>query len=92
LEPQVKESQGGDQVSAVLPENETEEKEEILLTPSTVEPVKPKMSSSFKGKSSRTMRQDKISSADVREQLERQTTQIDKIRPLLQSAIYIKRY
>ena len=79
LGPQVKESREDvkideDQVSPVLPENETEEKEEILLTP-TVEPVKPKM------------RQHKISPADAREQLERQTTKIDKIRTLLQSIL-----
>ncbi|MFZ0511971.1 MAG: hypothetical protein WAM14_10220 [Candidatus Nitrosopolaris sp.] len=89
-ERQVKESQeeevkiGEDQV---LPENEEEEKEEILLTASTVEPSKPKMSSSSKAKSSRTRRRDEISPADVREQLERQTTQIDKIRPMLQSIL-----
>ena len=66
----------------VLPENEEEEKEEILLTASTVEKAKPKMSSSSKAKSSRTRRREEISSANVREQLERQTT---KIRPMLQS-------
>ena len=74
-----------DEQLKVLPENEEEEKEEILLTASTVEKAKPKMSSSSKAKSSRTRRRDEISSANAREQLERQSTQIDKIRPMLQS-------
>jgi len=81
FEPQVKESQevkiGGD-VIQVLPENEREEKEEILLT-SSVELAKLKASSS-KAKSSRTQRQDEISSANMRKLLERQTAQVDKIK------------
>jgi hypothetical protein len=90
FEPQVKEPQdeeikiGQDEQLQVLPENEQEEKEEILLTSSIVEHAKPKTSSS-KAKSSRTRGRDEISSADVRKVLERQTTQIDKIRLMLQS-------
>jgi hypothetical protein len=88
FEPQVMESQEevkiGEDALQVLPENEQEEKEEILLTSSIVEPAKPKTSSS-KAKSSRTRGRDEISSADVRKVLERQTTQIDKIRLMLQS-------
>jgi hypothetical protein len=88
FEPQVKESQEevkiGEDTLQVLPENEQEEKEEILLTPSNVEPAKPKTSSS-KAKSSRTRRRDETSSANVRKMLERQSTQIDKIRIMLQS-------
>lgn len=71
----------------VLPENEEEEKEEILLTASTVEKARPKMSSPSKAKSSRMRRRDEISSANVRYQLEKQTTQIDKIRRTLQSIL-----
>lgn len=70
-----------------MPENEEEEKEEILLTASTLEKAKPKMSSSSKAKSSRMPRRNKISSTYVRKQLERQTAQIDKIRPMLQSIL-----
>jgi hypothetical protein len=73
----------GDQFQ-VLAENEQEEKEEILLTAPSVEPAKPKMSSS-KAKSSRTRRRDEISSPYVRKMLERQTSHIDKIRLMLQS-------
>ncbi|MFZ0895348.1 MAG: hypothetical protein WAZ77_12680 [Candidatus Nitrosopolaris sp.] len=87
FEPQVKDFQEEVKISEdtlhVLPENEQEEKEEILLTAPTVELPKPKMSSS-KAKSSRR-RRDKISSVDVRKMLEKQTTQIDKIRLMLQS-------
>jgi hypothetical protein len=73
----------GDQFQ-VLAENEQEEKEEILLTAPSVEPAKPKMSSS-KAKSSRTRRRDEIGSPYVRKMLERQTSHIDKIRLMLQS-------
>jgi hypothetical protein len=76
-----------DQQLNVLPENEEEENEEILLTARTVEKAKPKMSSLSKAKSSRMRRRVEISSASVREQLERQTTQIDKIRSMLQSLV-----
>ena len=76
-----------DQQLNVLPENEEEENEEILLTARTVEKAKPKMSSPSKAKSSRMRRRVEISSASVREQLERQTTQIDKIRSMLQSLV-----
>jgi hypothetical protein len=76
-----------DQQLNVLPENEEEENEEILLTARTVEKAKPKMSSLSKAKSSRMRRRVEISSASVREQLERQTTQIDKIRSVLQSLV-----
>lgn len=76
-----------DQELNVLPENEEEENEEILLTARTVEKAKPKMSSLSKAKSSRMRRRVEISSASVREQLERQTTQIDKIRSMLQSLV-----
>lgn len=77
-----------DQQLNVLPENEEEEEnEEILLTARTVEKAKPKMSSLSKAKSSRMRRRVEISSASVREQLERQTTQIDKIRSMLQSLV-----
>jgi len=67
FEPQVKEPQdeeikiGQDEQLQVLPENEQEEKEEILLTSSIVEPAKPKTSSS-KAKSSRMRRRDVLSS------------------------------
>lgn len=76
-----------DQQLNVLPENEEEENEEILLTARTVEKAKPKMSSLSKAKSSRMRRRVEISSASVREQLERQTTQIDKIRSMMQSLV-----
>src|SRR4249920_3880293 len=89
FEPQVKQPQEEVQVGEgeqfqVLPGNEEEEKEEILLTAPTVEPAKSKMSSS-KAKSSRTRRRDATSSTDLKKHLERQTTQIDKIRLMLQS-------
>jgi hypothetical protein len=75
FEPQVKDFQEEVKISEdtlhVLPENEQEEKEEILLTAPTVELPKPKMSSS--------------KAKDVRKMPERQTTQIDKIRVMLQS-------
>lgn len=75
FEPRVKDFQEEVKISEdtlhVLPENEQEEKEEILLTAPTVELPKPKMSSS-KTKSSRTRRRDA-------------TTQINKIRLMLQS-------
>jgi hypothetical protein len=86
FEPQVKESQDvkiNENTIQAFPENEQEEKEEILLTPSSVELAKLKTSSS-KAKSSRTQRQDEISSANMRKLLERQTAQIDKIRLMLQ--------
>jgi hypothetical protein len=90
FEPQVKEPQeeeikiGQDEPLQVLPENEQEEKEEILLTSSIVEPAKAKMSSS-KAKSSRMRRLDVLSSVDVRKMLEKQNTQIHKITVMLQS-------
>ncbi len=88
FEPHIKEPQEEVQVGVgeqfqVLPGNKEEEKE-ILLTAPTVEPAKPKMSSS-KTKSSRTRRRDDISSTDLKKQLERQTTQIDQIRLMLHS-------
>ena len=88
FEPQVKEPQEevkvgeGDQFQ-VLPENEEEEKEEILLTVPTVEPAKPKKSS-FKAKSLRARRRDTTSSTGLKKELERQATQIDNIRRTLQ--------
>jgi membrane-bound lytic murein transglycosylase B len=90
FEPQVKETQeeeikiGQDEQLQVLPENEQEEKEEILLTSSIVEPAKAKTSSS-KAKSSRMRRRDVLSSVDVRKMLEKQNTQIHKITIMLQS-------
>ena len=90
FEPQVKEPQdeeikiGQDEQLQVLPENEQEEKEEILLTSSIVEPEKAKTSSS-KAKSSRMRRRDVLSSVDVRKMLEKQNTQIHKITIMLQS-------
>jgi hypothetical protein len=90
FEPQVKEPQeeeikiGQDEQLQVLPENEQEEKEEILLTSSIVEPAKAKTSSS-KAKSSRMRRRDVLSSVDVRKMLEKQNTQIHKITVMLQS-------
>jgi hypothetical protein len=90
FEPQVKEPQdeeikiGQDEQLQVLPENEQEEKEEILLTSSIVEPAKAKTSSS-KAKSSRMRRRDVLSSVDVRKMLEKQNTQIHKITIMLQS-------
>ena len=89
FEPQVKEPQdeeikiGQDEQLQVLPENEQEEKEEILLTSSIVEPAKAKTSSS-KAKSSRMRRRDVLSSVDVRKMLEKQNTQIHKITVMLQ--------
>jgi membrane-bound lytic murein transglycosylase B len=89
FEPQVKEPQeeeikiGQDEQLQVLPENEQEEKEEILLTSSVVEPAKAKTSSS-KAKSSRIRRRDVLSSVDVRKMLEKQNTQIHKITVMLQ--------
>jgi hypothetical protein len=69
-----------------LPENEEEEKEEILL-PSTItaKPTKPKVSSSKSKSSSRKRRRDETSSADTTKQLERQATQLDKITIMLHS-------
>ena len=90
FEPQVKEPQdeeikiGQDEQLQVLPENEQEQKEEILLTSSIVEPAKAKTSSS-KAKSSRMRRRDVLSSVDVRKMLEKQNTQIHKITIMLQS-------
>jgi hypothetical protein len=90
FEPQVKEPQdeeikiGQDEQLQVLPENEQEEKEEILLTSSIFEPAKAKTSSS-KAKSSRMRRRDVLSSVDVRKMLEKQNTQIHKITIMLQS-------
>ena len=90
FEPGVKESPEvpviQEQQFNVFPENKEEEKEEILLTASTVEKARAKMSSPSKAKSSRMRRRDEIR-ANVREQLEKQTTQIDKIRPMLQSIL-----
>lgn len=70
----------------LLPDNEQEEKEEILLTVPT-EPTKPKSkpksqsksrSSKIKTKSSRRRKRDEISSV-LSKQMGRQTMQIDKI-------------
>jgi hypothetical protein len=75
-----------DEQLRALPENEEEEKEEILL-PSTTVPktTKPKVSSS-KGKSSLGRRRwNETSSASTTKQLERQATQLDKITIMLHS-------
>jgi hypothetical protein len=72
----------------VLPENEAEEKEEILLTSTTgPETTKPKASSlSSKTKSSSKRVQPKeMNLTGVSKQLDKQTAQIDKIRLMLQS-------
>ena len=90
FEGQAKESEqgdvkiGDDQRLQLLPENEEEEKEEILLTAQTVNATKPKFLPSA-AKPSRMRRRDKISSSGVKKQLERQRNQIDKIRLLVQS-------
>ena len=73
-----------DQRLQLLPENEEEEKEEILLTAQTVKAAKSKFLPSA-AKPSRMRRRDKISSSGVKKQLERQRNQIDKIRLLVQS-------
>jgi len=75
-----------DQQLNVLPENDEEENENILLTSRTLEKAKPKMSSRSKTRSSR-LRRVEIKSANVRDQLERQTAQIDKIRSMLQALL-----
>jgi hypothetical protein len=103
FEGQAKESEqedvkiGEDQRLQALPENEEEEKEEILLTAPNVELAKPKpkpklkSSSKFKSskmsmtKSSRMRQRDDISSAYLMKQMGRQTNQIDKIGLLLRS-------
>jgi hypothetical protein len=68
-----------------LPEND-EENENILLTSRTLEKAKPKMSSRSNTRSSR-LRRVEVKSANLREQLERQTAQIDKIRSMLQALL-----
>ena len=74
-----------DQQLNVLPENDEEENENILLTSRTLEKAKPKMSSRSKTRSK--LRRVEIKSGSVREQLERQTAQIDKIRSMLQALL-----
>jgi hypothetical protein len=83
-----------DQRLQLLPENEEEEKEEILLTaPTEVTKPKPKSKSSSKfrsskmskTKSSRMRQRDDISSAYLRKQMGRQTMQIDKIGLMLRT-------
>jgi capsule polysaccharide export protein KpsE/RkpR len=62
-----------------LPENEEEEKEEILLTTASVTPA-------LKAKSSPGQRQpNEISSADIRKHLKRQTEQLSKVTTTVQS-------
>ena len=78
FEPQVKDFQEEVKISEdalhVLPENEQEEKEEILLTAPTIELPKPKMSSS-KTKSSRTRR---CISSELRKMLEKKLPKLIK--------------
>jgi hypothetical protein len=90
--PQVKEFQDEvpivwDQQLEVLPTNEKEEKEEIPLTTAAVaiEPTKTKVSSTKAKSSSAKRRRDEISSAEIRKQLERQRTQIEKVTIMLHS-------
>jgi hypothetical protein len=90
FEPDIKEHQKAvpifdDQQLNVLPEND-EENENILLTSRTLEKAKPKMSSRSNTRSSR-LRRVEIKSANIRERLERQTAQIDKIRSMLQALL-----
>jgi hypothetical protein len=74
-----------DEQLKALPENEEEEKEEILLPTTPVKTTKPKVSSS-KGKSSLGRRRwDETSSTGTTKQLERQATQLDKITIMLHS-------
>jgi hypothetical protein len=62
-----------------LPENEEEEKEEILLTTASVTPA-------LKAKSSPGQRQpNEISSADIRKHLKRQTEQLSKVTTTVRS-------
>lgn len=71
----------------VLPENEAEEKEEILLTTAGSETTKPKVPSlSSKRKSSPKRAQPtEMNLTGVSKQLDKQTMQINKIRLMLQS-------
>lgn len=90
FEPDIKEHQKAvpifdDQQLNVLPEND-EENENTLLTSRTLEKAKPKMSSRPNTRSSR-LRRVEINSANLRERLERQTAQIDKIRSMLQALL-----
>jgi hypothetical protein len=72
----------------VLPENEAEEKEEILLTsttgPETTKPKAPSLSSKTKSSSKRVQPKE-MNLTGVSKQLDKQTAQIDKIRLMLQS-------
>lgn len=96
FDPQAKESPeklAEDHRLLLLPDNEQEEKEEILLTAPTelTKPKsKPKLTSKFrsskmKTKSSRRRQRDEISSAYLSKQMGRQTMQIDKIGLLLRT-------
>jgi hypothetical protein len=68
-----------DQQVNVLPENEEEEKEEILLTTAS-------LASALKAKSSPGKRQpNEISSADIGKHLKRQTEQLNKVTIMVQS-------
>jgi hypothetical protein len=72
----------------VLPENEAEEKEEILLTsttgPETTKSKAPSLSSKTKS-SSKRVQPTEMNLTGVSKQLDKQTVQIDKIRLMLQS-------
>ena len=72
-----------DEQLRVLPENEQEEKEEILLPTTAVKTTKPKVSSN-KRKSSLGRRGDETNSAGTTKQLQRQATQLDRITIMLQ--------
>jgi hypothetical protein len=78
-EPQKKVLVVEDQQLNVLPKNEEEEKEEILLTKASVE-------SALKAKSSPAKRQpNEISSVDIGKHLKRQTEQLNKVTIMVQS-------
>src|SRR6188472_1162055 len=72
----------------VLPENEAEEKEEILLAsttgPETTKSKAPSLSSKTKS-SSKRVQPTEMNLTSVSKQLDKQTVQIDKIRLMLQS-------
>ena len=90
FEPSINEPHEGapvvdDEQLRVLPENQEEEKEEIVLPTTAVKTTKPKVSSS-KGKSSLgRRRRDETNSAGTTKQLQRQATQLDKITIMLRA-------